>query len=135
MQSTPSQEQGLNCISNENLKGKATNLASSFTIFKVSCVKLTVKVMKLRDKTGWNQLTELQKMRLVDAIREEREKALKREKRILGRADGPEWISKGLLVARVAGRGYNRKLVSEVVEELFYVEDGIVMGERREPAC
>jgi hypothetical protein len=91
--------------------------------------------MKLRDKTGWNQLTELQKMRLVDAIREEREKALKREKRILGRADGPEWISKGLLVARVAGRGYNRKLVSEVVEELFYVEDGIVMGERREPAC
>jgi hypothetical protein len=97
-----------------------------------------VNAVKLKDKTDWDQLTELQKIRLVKAIREEREKALKQEKRqnrMLGRADGPEWVRRGLLVAKVAARGYNRKLVSEVVEELFYVEDGIVMGERREPAC
>ena len=106
--------------------------------FKVRRVKLTVNAVKLKDKTDWDQLTELQKIRLVKAIREEREKALKQEKRqnrMLGRADGPEWVRRGLLVAKVAARGYNRKLVSEVVEELFYVEDGIVMGERREPAC
>ena len=67
--------------------------------------------MKLSEKTLWDDLTESQKFRLIKLITHTKDKF----------SDSRHgWIRKGLLLATLKSHGFNRKLVEDAINEIYY---------------